>query len=133
MKTALFCLALLAATGVARADEKRTIDVVSASLAGGGAELQLSFLDRDPVPHDCDYFVSRFEYVSSVEPGLLLVELKSPEPCLVDRIGRRTGSLKWGLPGALRGAGRLTVIVNDQDLGELQVSGTEVSFVPSKK
>src|SRR4051794_10836919 len=75
--------------------EQGPVDVATAALSEGGAELQLTFLDRTPVNHACEYFVSRFEYVAGIDPGLLLVELHSPEPCLVDRIGRRSGSLKW--------------------------------------
>jgi hypothetical protein len=130
MKNFLLCLAVLAVAGAARADGTPSIDVTGVSLSAN--ELQLNFQDRDSVPHDCDYFLSRFEYVSSVDPGLLLIDLTSPEPCQVDRIGRRAGSFKWNLPAALHGAGRLTVIVNGQDLGDLQISGTDVHFVPAQ-
>jgi hypothetical protein len=131
MKKALLCLALLTLPAAARAD--RTLDVVNAVLSEGGSEVQLSFRDRDTVPQDCDYFVSRFEYVSAAVPALLLVDLTSPDPCLVDRIGRREGSLKWTLPPALRGAGRLTVVANGETLGELRFSDASVSFVPGAK
>lgn len=129
MKVALVSLALLAAAAAANADS-RTLDVVNATLGASGSELQLSFLDRAESPRDCDYYVSRFEYVTGVEPALLLVELASPEPCLVDRIGRRSGSLKWNLPPELRGSGKLTLVVGGQSMGELDVTGTDVRIVP---
>lgn len=126
--------ASLALSAPARAQgERLSIDVANAAVSETGAELQLSFLDRTPVRHACDYFVSRFEYVSGIEPGLLLVELRSPEPCLVDRFGRRAGQLKWTVPSPIRGAGRLTVVLNGVAVGEVQLVGTEVNFIPSTR
>jgi hypothetical protein len=126
---AWFCACVVAMPVVAttaRADAG--IDVSSVTVSSSGSELELKFLDRSPVQHECDYYVSRFEYVA-VDPGLLLVELRSPEPCLVDRYGRRAGSLKWTVPSPIRGSGRLTVIVNDRDTGEVKLSGSDVNFI----
>ena len=109
------------------------IEVSSVTVSSTGSELELGFLDHSPVQRACDYYVSRFEYVKhpgSLSPSdLLLVELRSPEPCLVDRYGRRSGGLKWTIPSPIRGSGRLTVIVNDRDAGEIQLSGSAVGFI----
>jgi hypothetical protein len=123
MKYSMSLLLVLFASA-AWAAPASTIEVESANLSDDGASLELRFIDREPVANACDYHVARFEYVEAA--SLLIVDLKSPEPCSLDRFGRRKGRLNWDLPAAIRGAGRLGVIVNQVKLGELVISGKEV-------
>ncbi len=123
MKYSLSLLFLLMSV-TAFADPVSLIEVEGATLTNDGASLEIRFIDREPVANACDYHVSRFEYVEAAQ--LLIVELKAPNPCSLDRYGRRKGRLSWDLPSAIRGTGRLGVIVNQVKLGELVISGKEV-------
>jgi hypothetical protein len=124
MKRYGFTLVCFLMAATAWADPVSLIEVEAASLTNDGASLELRLIDRDAVANACDYHVARFEYVEAA--SLLIVDLKAPNPCNLDRFGRRKGRLTWDLPAALRGSGRLAVIVNQVKLGELVISGKEI-------
>ncbi len=120
--------ALLTAASGALASPRFPIEVSRTAVSSDGAELELAFRDREPVRNACDFHVSRFEYVAAAE--LLVVDLLSRVPCPLDRYGRRTGSLKWVLPSALRGSSKVTVVLNGLKIGEVTVRGAEAEFNP---
>jgi hypothetical protein len=124
MKRYCLTMVFLLLAANAWADPVSLIEVEGAALSNDGASLELRLIDRDAVQNACDYHVARFEYVEAA--SLLIVDLKAPTPCNLDRFGRRKGRLTWDLPSALRGSGRLSVIVNQVKLGELVISGKEI-------
>jgi hypothetical protein len=119
--------ALLAAA-IAQAAPRYPIEVSRTALSADGTELELAFADRETVRNACNYHVARFEYVRAAE--LLVVELASQSPCPLDRVGRRTGSFRWVLPAALRGSGRVGLVLNQLKVGEIAFEGARAEFVP---
>ncbi|HUP56997.1 MAG TPA: hypothetical protein VM598_06045 [Bdellovibrionota bacterium] len=121
-------VAVLAQVPAAFAAPRFPIEVSRATLSADGTELELAFLDRESVRNACNYHVARFEYVRAAE--LLVVELASQSPCPLDRVGRRSGSFKWVLPAALRGTGRVGVVLNQLKVGEIAFEGARAEFFP---
>lgn len=115
--TALACaIALFGVASSSQASQSRTIEIRSVSSVDG--ELAVAFRDLAPVQNNCGYYIQRMEYVASI--NTLLVNLESPEPCLVDRVGKREGQLKWALPFNRRAQGEAQLVVNGQRIGKLK-------------
>jgi hypothetical protein len=64
----------------------------------------------------CDLVVTNQSY--SLDPQKLSLKLDS-DFCQIDRVGRRSASVKWHLPMSLRGSGELILEVNGQILGRI--------------
>lgn len=95
----------------------------------GVENFRLSFRlqDAQEVSNACDFVFKRFEYLSSLNAILVRIE---PQSCLMDVRGKRKVEVIWPLPLHLRRKAELKLIVNDQELGILQIENREARFEP---
>jgi hypothetical protein len=100
---------------------------LSYSLPRETADLIVEIQDKTEVPNACNYYVQRFEYIRAI--NTLVVNVETQQPCLVDRIGKRTGELRWTLPQGLRNKGKFCVVVNQSKVGSVFFDRAAADFV----
>ncbi len=74
----------------------------------------------------CDFAVTRMELLEPIDT--LVVNLKAPQPCLVERYGKRKASIKWSVPAKFRRDAKLRVLANQSVIGSLVFTNGSVSF-----
>lgn len=87
--------------------------------------LALTIEDTAAVANACDLSVDRFEYLPAI--GLLTLHTLNA-PCPLDMSGKRKTDFIWTLPMSLRAGGDLHILLNDDSIFDLKLTGKKASI-----